>query len=52
MIKISFRVKKMVIKSNKRKNNKFAKELFSKKYKSRIVKPKKGKGSFRRKKKD
>ena len=30
--------------------NKFAKELFSKKYKPRIVKPKKGKGSFKRKK--
>ena len=33
------------------KKNKFAKELFSKKYKPRIVKPKKGKGSFKRKKK-
>ena len=32
------------------KKNKFAKELFSKKYKLRIVKPKKGKGSFKRKK--
>ena len=32
------------------KKNKFAKELFSKKYKPRIVKPKKGKGSFKRKK--
>ena len=30
--------------------NKFAKELFSKKYKPRIIKPKKGKGSFTRKK--
>ena len=30
--------------------NKFAKELFSLKYKPRVVKPKKGKGSFRRKK--
>ena len=28
--------------------NKFAKELFSKKYKPRVIKPKKGKGSFKR----
>ena len=34
----------------KRKNF-VAKELFTKKYKPRIVKPKKGKGSFKRKKK-
>jgi len=27
-----------------------AKDLFTKKYKSKIVKPKKGKGSFKRKK--
>ncbi len=33
-----------------KKKNKFAKELFSIKYKSRVVKPKKGKGSFKRKK--
>tara|TARA_B100001063_G_C16234880_1_gene298027 strand:+ start:252 stop:371 length:120 start_codon:yes stop_codon:yes gene_type:complete len=32
------------------KKNKFARDLFTKKYKSRIVKPKKGKGSFKRKK--
>ena len=32
------------------KNNKYAKELFSKKYKPRVIKPKKGKGSFKRKK--
>ena len=38
----------MVTKSKK--NNKFAKELFTRKYKVRIVKPKKGKGSFKRKK--
>jgi len=38
----------MVTKLNKK--NKFAKELFSRKYKPRIVKPKKGKGSFKRKK--
>ena len=32
------------------KKNKFAKELFTKKYKPRVIKPKKGKGSFKRKK--
>ena len=32
------------------KKNKFAKELFSKKYKPKVIKPKKGKGSFKRKK--
>ena len=41
-------VKKMVIKSNKK--NSIAKNLFSKKYKPKIAKPKKGKGSFKRKK--
>jgi len=30
--------------------NKIAKDLFSKKYRKRVVKPKKGKGSFKRKK--
>ena len=40
---------KMVIKLVKK--NKFAKDLFTKKYKSRVVKPKKGKGSFKKKKK-
>jgi len=39
----------MVIKLSKK--NKFAKDLFSKKYKIRVVKPKKGKGIFTRKKK-
>tara|TARA_X000000368_G_scaffold411425_1_gene396258 strand:- start:728 stop:850 length:123 start_codon:yes stop_codon:yes gene_type:complete len=39
----------MVIKLAKRKNI-IAKDLFSKKYKLKIVKPKKGKGSFKRKK--
>jgi alternative ribosome-rescue factor len=39
----------MVIKLIKKKNI-IAKELFSKKYKPKIVKPKKGKGSFKRKK--
>ena len=41
-------VKKMVIKLNKK--NPVAKNLFTKKYKLKIVKPKKGKGSFKRKK--
>ncbi len=31
-----------------KKKNRFAKDLFSKKYKLRIIKPKKGKGSFKR----
>jgi len=39
----------MAIKLNK-KQNQFAKELFTKKYKSQKVKPKKGKGSFKRNK--
>ena len=39
----------MVIKLVKKKN-KFAKDLFTKKYKPKIVKPQKGKGSFKRKK--
>ncbi len=39
----------MDTKLNKKKNI-IAKELFSKKYKQKIVKPKKGKGSFVRKK--
>tara|TARA_Y100000590_G_scaffold429291_1_gene541712 strand:- start:2210 stop:2317 length:108 start_codon:yes stop_codon:yes gene_type:complete len=34
-----------------RKKNFFAKELRTTKYRKRIVKPKKGKGSFKRKKK-
>tara|TARA_B100000927_G_C16250840_1_gene383439 strand:- start:223 stop:339 length:117 start_codon:yes stop_codon:yes gene_type:complete len=37
--------------ATKSKKNKFAKELFTKKYKSRVIKPKKGKGSFKRFKK-
>ena len=40
--------KKMAIKSIKK--NPIAKDLFTKKYKPKIVKPKKGKGSFKRKK--
>ena len=31
-----------------KKKNKFAKDLFSKKYKPRVIKPKKGKGSLKR----
>ena len=31
-----------------KKKNRFAKDLFSKKYKPRVIKPKKGKGSFKR----
>ena len=38
----------MAIKSNKK--NPMDKDLFTKKYKPKIVKPKKGKGSFKRKK--
>ena len=41
-------VKKMAIKSNKK--NPMAKQLFTKKFKQKIVKAKKGKGSFKRKK--
>jgi stalled ribosome alternative rescue factor ArfA len=33
-----------------RRRNKIAKDLFTPKYKKRVVKPKKGKGSFKRKK--
>ena len=33
-----------------KKRNKIAKDLFTAKYRKRIVKPKKGKGSFKRKK--
>ncbi|MDA7824143.1 hypothetical protein N9A23_01335 [Candidatus Pelagibacter sp.] len=39
----------MVIKLAKKKNI-IAKDLFTKKYKPKIIKPKKGKGSFKRKK--
>jgi len=34
-----------------KKRNKIAIDLFTKKYSKRVVKPKKGKGSFKRKKK-
>ena len=33
-----------------KRKNMYAKELYNKKYKPRIIKPKKGKGSFKRKK--
>tara|TARA_B100000676_G_C17683183_1_gene632388 strand:+ start:536 stop:679 length:144 start_codon:yes stop_codon:yes gene_type:complete len=33
-----------------KKRNKFALDLYTKKYRKRVVKPKKGKGSFKRKK--
>ena len=49
MIKILQLVKKMAIKLNKK--NPMARDLFTKKYKTKVVKPKKGKGSFKRKKK-
>tara|TARA_Y100000996_G_scaffold410538_1_gene393101 strand:- start:674 stop:793 length:120 start_codon:yes stop_codon:yes gene_type:complete len=39
----------MVIKLNNK--NPITRDLYSKKYKPKIVKPKKGKGSFKRKKK-
>ena len=48
MIKNLLLVKKMVIKLNKK--NPIAKDLFKKKYNPKIVKAKKGKGSFNRKK--
>ncbi len=38
----------MVTKSSKK--NPIAKDLFTRKYKTKVVKPKKGKGSFKRKK--
>tara|TARA_X000000368_G_scaffold367896_1_gene315524 strand:- start:369 stop:488 length:120 start_codon:yes stop_codon:yes gene_type:complete len=34
-----------------KKRNKIAIDLFTKKYRKRVVKPKKGKGSYKRKKK-
>ena len=48
MIKILQLAKKMATKLNKK--NPMAKDLFTKKYKPKIIKPKKGKGSFKRKK--
>ena len=49
MTKILLIEKKMAIKSIKK--NPVLKNLFSKKFKPKIVKPKKGKGSFKRIKK-
>ena len=49
MIKSLLLAKKMVIKLNKK--NPIVKDLYTKKFKPKIVKPKKGKGSFKRKKK-
>ena len=49
MMTILLIVQKKVIQFDEKKNF-IAKDLLSKKYKPRIVKPKKGKGSFRRKK--
>ena len=40
----------MVIKSVKK--NPVIRDLYSKKYKPKVIKPKKGKGSFKRSKKD
>ena len=48
MIIILLLVKKMAIKSNNK--NPITKDLFTKKFKPKIVRPKKGKGSFKRKK--
>lgn len=48
MISNLLSVKKMAIKSNKK--NPIVKDLFTKKYKPKIVKPKKGRGSYQRKK--
>ena len=49
MIKILLTVKKMATRSIKK--NPVIKNLFTKKFKPKIVKPKKGKGSFKRIKK-
>ena len=47
-MKILLLVKKMVTKLNKK--NPIIKDLYTKKFKPKIVNPKKGKGSFKRKK--
>ena len=49
MIMNLYLVKKIDTKLNKK--NTIAKDLYTKKYKPKIVRPKKGKGSFKRKKK-
>ena len=48
MIMISSLVKKMATKLNKK--NPILKDLYTKKFKPKIIKPKKGKGSFKREK--
>ena len=48
-MKILLLVKRMVIKLNKK--NPLIKDLFTKKFKPKVVKSKKGKGSFKRVKK-
>ncbi len=48
-MKVLLLVKKMDIKFKKKKNI-IAKNLFTKKFKPKIIRPKKGKGSFKRKK--
>ena len=50
MTKILFKVTKRDISYNEKKNF-IAKDLMTPKYKPRVMKPKKGKGSFKRKKK-
>ena len=50
VIKILFQAKKMVIKLNKK--NPIIRDLYTKKFKPKIIKPKKGKGSFKREKKN
>ena len=50
MIKILFKVIKKDILYSEKKNS-IAKDLMTPKYKPRVIKPKKGKGSFKRKKK-
>ena len=47
-MKLYWLVKKMVTKFPKK--NQIISDLYSKKYKPKIVKPKKGKGSYKRKK--
>ncbi len=49
MIKNLLLAKKMAIKLNKK--NPIARDLYSKKYRQKILKPKKGKGSYKRSKK-
>ena len=48
MMRILYQLTKMVMKLSKK--NKFVKDIFTKKYKPRDIKTKKGKESFKRKK--